>query len=141
MTQTPVSKSDRREYYREYRNRNKHKRKRVTVTLTIEEFGVFDRLAKTEHRSLPEQIKVLALAEISKTRPAPRELVETVNNTVRELRRIGNNVNQLTKRVHAESGLFFRKHLRYAPELLRKTIDELNRIENTVRESLNIFNK
>lgn len=88
--------SDRREYQRDYREKNRGKRQRISISLTQEEYRQLEKQAG--NLKLATFVKMLALSSLpGAQKPLDEEVVEALRAHTMEIRRIGNNLNQIAR--------------------------------------------
>jgi len=89
----------RRDYWQDY----KKQKRRVFGTISKAEHAAWTALAKSNGRSLWGQIFTCACAYISGTHIASREILQTQNELLTEIRRVGNNINQAVRLGHIQA--------------------------------------
>ena len=77
-------------------------KKRVNVTLTAEEYSLLQRRAQEANQKPTEYLKNAALHQMAEKRHLNAEETELLRSALIEIRRIGNNLNQLAH--NANSG-------------------------------------
>ena len=87
----------RRAYMRQYRSAYKERVKRVGLSLTREEHSRAERLAAESGVPVAAYLKNAAFAHADAVKPAPKELVERLDELLRQIRGIATNVNQMAR--------------------------------------------
>jgi predicted DNA-binding ArsR family transcriptional regulator len=87
------------EYLKVYRTQ--YTKKRINLTVSLDEFQAFAHLAKEYGRSVPEQVKRMALDRLHQAPSVPAINEETAKELTRLVRTIANNVNQVAYQVNA----------------------------------------
>ncbi|GAB6044340.1 hypothetical protein JCM17961_50280 [Endothiovibrio diazotrophicus] len=109
-----------REYRQRYWERFRETHKRVYGTLTLEEYAAFQQRAESAGRAVWAQIQAEAEAYARREYLPPQEIEVRLSELVVQLRRIGNNVNQIAHTLHGDGTL-------RASDLAR-SLDELERL-------------
>ncbi len=91
-----------REYRQRYWQRFRETRKRVYGTLTTEEYAAFERRAEEAGRAVWSQIHAEAEAYARGEFLPSKDVEQRVSDLVIQLRRIGNNINQIVREVYRE---------------------------------------
>lgn len=106
---TPDKDGDRAEKQRRYRQqyweRFRETHKRVYGTLTIEEYEAFQERAESAGRAVWAQIQAEAEAYARQEYLPPPEVEARITELIVQLRRLGNNVNQIAHTLHADGTL------------------------------------
>ena len=121
----PPSKSalreqERREYQQHYWQQYRRSHRRVYGRLSSEEYAAIDARAKEAGRSAWQQIKAESESYASGKHVPPQEVEERLTELIVHFRRIGNNLNQMAKEMHARGKL---PHC----EAFNERLDELER--------------
>lgn len=82
---------------RQYRNAYKERVRRVALTLSPDEHAKVRRLADGAGLSVAAFVKRSAFDHADGFRPAPKELVERLDELLRQIRGIATNVNQMAR--------------------------------------------
>jgi len=91
-------------YQREYYQKRKLDKNRVMVTLSKSEYRTFSRLAKKANKTIAETIKTMALHSIDPSSVlVDDQLHQTILESVRQIRSIGNNINQMSHHLNSEA--------------------------------------
>ena len=109
-----------REYRKRYWDRFRKTRKRIYGTLTSEEYERIERRATEAGRAVWAQVHAEAEAYARREYLPPTTIEERITDLIVQLRRIGTNVNQITREFHQEG-------VHDEPELLRN-LAELERL-------------
>ena len=118
--ENPERTEQKRLYRQRYWQRFQQTRQRVYGTLTKEEYAAFEQRADEAGRAVWTQIKTEAEAYARGEYLPTKEIDERVTELVVQLRRIGNNVNQIAHKLNA--GGDFQQ-----PNFVR-SLDELEKI-------------
>lgn len=89
------SQSERKTYQKTYKENYKKRHKSVNVTLTLAEYKLLKELAKQQQTKPTTLLKELAFAQMDKQVVYPTELLNLLQEHNRQVRAIGNNLNQL----------------------------------------------
>ena len=108
-----------RRYRQRYWERFRETRKRVYGTLTTEEYAAFEQRAQAAGRAVWAQIQAEAEAYAWDEYLPPREIEGRITELIVQLRRIGNNVNQITHALHRDGTFRERDFLLRLEELER----------------------
>lgn len=123
-----TSRSDKmREYRRDYWDRFKKTRKRVFGTLTSEEYAEFERRADEAGRAVWSQIHAEAEAYARGEYLPPKNVEEQCSELIAQLRRVGNNVNQIARAVNTDGSFDAADYVRNLEELEALIQDFLKR--------------
>lgn len=87
----------RKAYMLRYRNAYKERVRRVNLSLTREEHSRAERLAADSGVPVSAYLKKAAFAHADGLKPAPKELVERLDDLLRQIRGIATNVNQMAR--------------------------------------------
>ncbi len=117
-----LKKTYRREYLREYRKRSRSSLKRLTIGFSKDDHRKLKLASKDHHRSLSEFIRNAAIAYIEQGY-LPHD-VKQIKDLTLNLQRIGNNINQITRRLHVIIKI---KSIDGSTDTI--TIDKLKRLE------------
>lgn len=97
----PGSRSDKmRAYRRAYWDRFKETRRRIYGTLTTEEYERIEARAKEAGRAVWAQVHAEAEAYVRGEYLPSTDLEESIGKLITQLRRIGNNLNQIARELH-----------------------------------------
>ena len=107
-------------YRQRYWQRFQQTRKRVYGTLTTDEYAELERRAEDAGRAVWTQIHAEAEAYARGEYLPPKEIEERISELIVQLRRIGTNVNQITREFNTDGSFD-------EPNLLR-SLDELEAI-------------
>ena len=111
-----------RVYRKRYWQRFHKTRKRVYGTLTVEQYAEIEQRAEDAGRAVWTQIHAEAEAYARGEYLPPKDIEEQISELIIQLRRIGTNVNQITREFHQEG-------IHDEPDLLRN----LNELEILIR--------
>jgi len=111
-----------RVYRKRYWQRFRKTRKRVYGTLTADQYAAIEERAEDAGRAVWTQIHAEAEAYARGEYLAPKALEEQITELIIQLRRVGTNVNQITRDFHA-------KGVHDEPDLLRN----LGELEQLIR--------
>jgi len=106
-----------REYRREYWDRFKKTRKRVYGTLTTEQYAEIEQRAEEAGRAVWTQIHAEAEAYVRGEQLPPKAIEEQFSELIAQLRRVGNNVNQIAKAVNTDGSFDAPDYVRNLEEL------------------------
>ena len=95
------TKEKRRQQNKESWARFKETRRRIYGTLSKEEYAVWEERAEEAGRAVWEQVHAEATAHAEGTHLPTRTLEEQIAELISQLRRIGNNVNQIARTLNA----------------------------------------
>lgn len=87
------NKDNRKEYFAEYQKNNKH----VRLTFSNTDYEVLDRISLKQGLTLASFIRYAALAQARNIFLFPKEVEDQIKLAVRNMRGIGNNINQIAK--------------------------------------------
>lgn len=87
----------RKAYMRAYRTAYKERVRRVTLTLSPDEFSVVKRLAAAERLAVSAYLKKSAFAHGASVKPVHPDLLDRLDELVRQIRGIATNVNQMAR--------------------------------------------
>lgn len=111
-----------RVYRQRYWQRFHKTRKRVYGTLTAEQYAAIEQRAEDAGRAVWTQIHAEAAAYARGEYLPPKDIEDQISELIIQLRRIGTNVNQITREFHS-------KGVHDEPDLLRN----LNELEMLIR--------
>jgi len=106
-----------RAYRRDYWDRFKQTRKRVYGTLTTEQYAEVERRADEAGRAVWTQIHAEAEAYARGEYLPPKNVEEQFSELIAQLRRVGNNVNQIAKAVNTDGSFDAEDYVRNLEEL------------------------
>jgi len=106
-----------RAYRREYWDRFKKTRKRIYGTLTTEQYAEIERRAEEAGRAVWTQIHAEAEAYVRGEQLPPKAIEEQFSELIAQLRRVGNNVNQIAKAVNTDGSFDAPDYVRNLEEL------------------------
>lgn len=89
-------KKNRQEYEAEYLKNNK----RVRITLSNNDYAIIERIASKQGLSVASFIRYATIEQAKHLYLFPKELEDEIKLAVRNMRGIGNNINQITKYVN-----------------------------------------
>lgn len=87
------NKENRKDYFAEYSKNNKH----VRLTFSNTDYEVVDKIATQQGLTLASFIRYAALAQARNIFLFPKEVEDQIKLAVRNMRGIGNNINQIAK--------------------------------------------
>ncbi len=91
-------------YHQQYWSRYKKARRRVSGILSEEEYAEIERRAEEAGRAVWTQIHAEAEAYARGEYLPTKEIEECISDLIVQLRRIGNNVNQIARKLHTDGG-------------------------------------
>jgi len=115
-------RQEKRRYHQQYWSQYKKTRRRVSGTLTADQHAAIEQRAKDAGRAVWKQIHAEAEAYARGEYLPPKDIEAHITELIIQLRRIGTNVNQITREFHQEG-------IHDEPDLLRN----LNELEMLVR--------
>ena len=119
-----------RVYRKRYWERFHKTRKRVYGTLTAEQYDAIEQRAEDAGRAVWTQIHAEAEAYARGEYLPTKDVEDHIRELIIQLRRIGTNVNQITREFHQEG-------IHDEPDLLRN----LNELELLIRDAVSCVNK
>jgi hypothetical protein len=97
MADVRKDEAARRAYMRQYRNAYKERVRRVGLSLTREEHSRAEMLAAESGMALSAYLKQAAFSYADGLKPVSKELVERLDELLRQIRGIATNVNQMAR--------------------------------------------
>lgn len=119
---SPHRAEKKRQYRKAYWERFAATRKRVFGTLTLDEYTRIEERAKKANRAVWAQIHAEAEAYARGEYLPPKDVEERIVELIVQLRRIGNNINQIARALNTESTLNE-----------RDLVEDLHDLETTIR--------
>lgn len=97
MADAEKDEAARKAYMRQYRNAYKERVRRVNLSLTREEYSRAEKLAADSGMPVSAFLKKAAFDHADGLKPAPKELVDRLDELLRQIRGIATNVNQMAR--------------------------------------------
>ena len=120
-------REEKRRYHQQYWSQYKKVRRRVSGTLSEEEHAEIERRAEEAGRAVWKQIHAEAEAYARGEYLPSKDIEERINELIVQLRRIGNNVNQIARALNTD-GNFEQQELVQSLEVMETLILEFVRM-------------